>query len=88
MTGAPLLLPKPFVTKEASVCTSEEIRELSKQMTNINFNELSEGNLHSVPKVYILKDLQHCTNVWIRVDRVRRALFQQVGFVTNVLIGM
>ena len=54
--------------------TSEKVRKLAEQMSSINFQTNSSGNTHSTPKVFIPKDLQKCSHVWLRTDRVRRPL--------------
>ena len=43
-------------------------------MSSINFQTNSSGKIHSTPKVFIPKDLQRCSHVWLRTDRVRRPL--------------
>ena len=43
-------------------------------MFKLDFAKLSEWRLHSVSKAYLPQELQSCTHVWIRVNRVRQAL--------------
>ena len=74
VTGRSLLMPSPFIDNNDKECTSETVRDFAKQMSTIDFHEMSYGRPHSVPKSYIPRDLQSCTHVWVRVDRVRRPL--------------
>ena len=75
VTGTELLLPKPLIASEDMPSfTSEKVRKLAEQMSSINFQTNSSGNIHSTSKVFIPKDLQRCSHVWLRTDRVRRPL--------------
>lgn len=75
VTGSSLLLPKPMiVSEEGSTFTSDRVQKLAQEMSLIDVQRDEGGILHSVPKAYIPKDLQTCSHVWLRIDRVRRPL--------------
>ena len=79
VTGTSLLFPRPLISQdnlceETSNLSSKVVKELSQQMSKINFDELSTGRLHSRPKSFIPEDLKVCSHVWIRVDRIRKPL--------------
>ena len=54
--------------------TSEKVRKLAEQMSSIIFQTNSNRNIHSTPKLFIPKDLQQCSHIWLRTDRVRQPL--------------
>jgi hypothetical protein len=74
VTGANLLLPRPLITETNEDCSEETISKLQEIMRSIDFQSLSEGRSHVSTKSYIPKDLQTCTHVWLRIDRVRKHL--------------
>lgn len=74
VTGTTLLLPHPLVSTDNSMCSSDSIRKLALEMSKIDFYQMSGGQIHSTPKSFIPTDLNTSSHVWIRVDRVRRAL--------------
>lgn len=75
VTGTPLLVPRPMINRnDGSNFTSETVQRLAQEMAKIDFRQLSEGRLHSVPRIHIPHDLKTCTHVWLRIDRVRRPL--------------
>ena len=43
-------------------------------MSQLDLADLSSSKSHSFPKSYVPKDLETCKYVWLRVERVRRAL--------------
>ena len=74
VTGDHLLLPRPVISSETPILEHEDIKTIAKEMSKLNFQQLSEGHLHSIPKSFIPADLKKCTHVWMRVNRVRRPL--------------
>ena len=75
LTGNQFLMPKPVIsTSPSTQLNHEEIKNIAQEMSKLDFKQLSEGRLHSVPKQHIPSALKTCTHVWLRVDRVRRAL--------------
>lgn len=78
VTGSSLLLPRPMISQESletEEFNNESIKRLSKEMHLYNFsNNLSLSNHHGTPKSYIPANLNKCSHVWLRVDRVRRPL--------------
>ena len=53
---------------------SDTVRDLAERMSRVDFPSLSTGSDHSSTHSYRSPDLQSCTHVWLRVDRVRRPL--------------
>ena len=41
---------------------------------SIDFISMSPGVVNSTPKAYVPKNLDKCSKVWLRVDRVRKSL--------------
>ena len=76
VTGSMLLAPKPLIEKDNDTVQFQHqfIQELAKRMSEIDFTQYSEGDIHSVPKAYVPKELKQCDYVWKRVDRVRKPL--------------
>lgn len=77
VTGTSLFYPRPMIENKFPddySFNNEEIRTLANEMSKIDFENLSRGNLHSNPKSYIPVDLKTCTHVWVRIDRVRKSL--------------
>ena len=73
VTGSYLNIPRILKSEEEEF-NNENIKDLVKCMSEINFESLSEGIHHSSPPVYIPNDLLTCTHVWLRRDRLRKAL--------------
>ena len=75
VTGSLLLSPQTLIQHDNKLQFNNKfIQELSKRMSELDFSRLTEGELHSTSKSYVPSDLQSCTHVWLRVDRVRRPL--------------
>lgn len=76
ITGADMLLPLPILqdVTDSEEYTSETIKQLSKEMAKFKFSDFSDGHHHGIKKSYLPKDLESCTHVWLRIDRVRRPL--------------
>lgn len=75
VTGGHLLCPKVAVDPDSSSKLQHDfVKELSERMTELDFGVNSEGVHHGSVKEYIPKDLENCSHVWLRVDRVRRPL--------------
>ena len=76
LTGANMLLPLPLISENiaSNEFTSETVRNLAKQMYQLNMNLTSHGHHHGTLKSYVPYDLLRCSHVWLRVDRVRRPL--------------
>ena len=76
VTGSSLLLPRPVIEDQGSTdvnLTCKEVSELSAEMKKIDFQRMAEGHHHGTNRSYIPNDMNSCTEVWIRVDRVRRS---------------
>ena len=54
--------------------TSSLPSDLTKTFSKINFSEIARGSRHSTSPVYLPKNLNSCTHVWLRVDRVKKSL--------------
>ena len=77
VTGSMLLSPKLMVAPQVPTFAQQKemISEFITRMRELDFSESSYGYLHSSSvKSYVPKDLESCTHVWVRVDRVRRPL--------------
>lgn len=75
VTGSQILLPQPIVGEMYdNDFNSDHVKKLATEMGKMDFNSMSYGKLHSVPKPYVPKDLLECDKVWVRVDRVRKSL--------------
>lgn len=78
VTGAEILLPQALIeereeTEERSL-SSDAIKRIHQELSKLNLSEMSRGYHHGTQKQYIPKDLQTCSHVWLRIDRVRRPL--------------
>lgn len=75
VTGTELLCPRIAIDREASsgVQTSF-VRELARHMTELDFRRLSDGVFHGGSRVHLPTDLDTCSHVWLRIDRIRHAL--------------
>ena len=72
-----LLSPKLMVASQIPTFAQQKemILEFIMRMRELDFSESSYGYLHSSSvKSFVPKDLESCTHVWVRVDRVRRPL--------------
>lgn len=78
VTGSALMLPKLLISNEkenADSFTNSDINKLIKEMSLIDIDKLASGKIHSSSsKCYVPKELNSCEYVWLRTDRVRRAL--------------
>ena len=77
VTGSMLLSPKLMVASQIPTFAQQKemISEFIMRMRELDFSESSYGYLHSSSvKSFVPKDLESCTHVWVRVDRVRRPL--------------
>ena len=77
VTGTKLLSPKISIDKntDTSKFNQHFIKELATRMKEIDFMNASSGTTHNRnTNSYVPPELQTCTHVWIRIDRVRRSL--------------
>ena len=74
LTGSNLLLPKPIINDDQSPLSHDAVKKIASEMTKLDFQELSNGRIHSNTKTFIPSDLKKCSHVWLRVDRVRKPL--------------
>ena len=75
VTGTHALLPQIYIDPNYNhEFTHKSIVELCEEMRKFDFNKLSQGSLHSVPKSYVPPDLKICEYVWLRIDRVKKPL--------------
>ena len=71
VTGTSLLVPN---VNSSRVTDSSFIKQLARSMREIDFARLSEGKVNSPRSQYIPHGLRSSSHLWVRVDRVRRAL--------------
>ena len=77
VTGSYMNIPRILTGKDenpSGELNETQIKELIRCMRSINFQELSQGIHHGKAKSYVPKELQTCTHVWVRIDRVRKPL--------------
>ena len=75
VTGSLLLHPRIGVDRQPPPDgASESVRELANRLAETDFLSGSDGRHHSLSQPYMPADLSTCTHVWLRVDRVRRAM--------------
>ena len=76
VTGAQMLLSQPIVNPDFNdqEFSTAEIRKLSVEMSKINTDMMSKGRSHGSKPVHVPKELESCTCVWLRIDRVRKPL--------------
>jgi len=71
LTGTTLLVPAVQKSKATDI---EFVKNLARTMKQLDYATLSEGRIHGPHQPYIPQQLRKATKVWLRVDRVRRAL--------------
>ncbi len=77
VTGTSLMLPHSLFSESGEFSKSplDFIQTLAKNLSTMDFAVMSEGIHHAKHLTTNLPDaLKTCTHVWVRVDRVRRAL--------------
>ena len=74
VTGSFLLSPQPLISKSSDSSSHEIINTFAKEMNSLDFSSFSTGTKHSSSISYIPNDLQKCSKVWLRTDRVRKSL--------------
>ena len=74
VTGSSMLFPRLLLSSETPSTTHDTIKQLIDDMKSVDFESLAIGDCHSPPSTYIPSDLKHCSQVWLRVDRVRKSL--------------
>ena len=76
VTGSPFLLPQPMIGLNIGNGSfgSEDIKSLALEMQKFELNSLENSSRSPKSTSYIPKELNTCTHVWVRVDRVRRPL--------------
>lgn len=75
VTGTELLCPRVTVESTSSANIQHQfVRDLARRMSEIDFRRLSAGSAHGETASYVPKELDACTHVWVRVDRVRHSL--------------
>ena len=74
VTGLQLLLPKLIMDKEDPDLHRDDIRKIAKEIRKLNIALLSEGQLRTTQKAFVLEDLKSATYVWLRTDRIRKLL--------------
>ena len=73
LTGDAFLLPQPLIAKNFTEYSNEHIKRLAEEMNKVDFELLHPEISHSQGS-YIPHELETCSHVWLRVDRVRRPL--------------
>ena len=75
LTGSDLLIP-PILANSSEIkeFSTEYVRKLVNEMSQIDFQSLSTGRHHVSSKSYIPSELNDCSHVWLRIDRIRRPL--------------
>lgn len=73
ITVTSVLLPKTIAERDSMEFTNVKVRQLA-QMLKLETEFLSEGRLHTVPKSFILREVNKCPHVWLWIDRVRHPL--------------
>lgn len=77
VTGTTLLSPNVLHSdvSKSSKLSHNFVKDLALRMKEIDFCALSSGIHHPNSRTtYIPKELQTCTHVWVRIDRVKRPL--------------
>ena len=75
VTGDLLLQPRLSVDRQPPPDgATDTVRDLARRLSEIDFLTSSEGQHHGHPPSHLPADLNTCTHVWLRVDRVRRPL--------------
>ena len=74
VTGSFLLSPRPLISPADDSSSHEIINTFAKEMNSLDFSSFSAGTKHSSPASYIPTDLQKCSKVWLRTDRIRKSL--------------
>jgi len=74
VTGTNMLCPAPMISGTTIVTTDASLRSLVRDMQSIDFSSSASGSCHSLPQPYVPDDLSVCSNVWLRVDRIRKSL--------------
>lgn len=79
VTGTDILIPKPIISPldEPIPFDQEALKTLSQEMSKLDLDFMSSGKSHnsnSRQYSHIPKDLSTCQKVWLRTDRVRKAL--------------
>lgn len=74
VTGTNVLVPPVAIVSDELEDPIGYVGELAKTMSSIDFHALSGGSNHAVPRPYVPKELDSCSHVWLRIDRVLRPL--------------
>ena len=75
VTGSNMLMPQIMIDNDSeNNFDSEYVKKLVTEMQKLDIDNMAMGRLHSKPKEFIPPELKTCEYVWLRVDRVRKAL--------------
>ena len=77
VTGTNMRVPQVLIQSDnnSSQFNEPQIAELARHMSQIDTDKLATGNIHSASrKCYVPSELHTCEFVWLRTDRVRKAL--------------
>ena len=50
------------------------MKKLADEMTRFDIDSLSQGKFVNKPSIHVPIDLNSCSHVWLRRDRIRRSL--------------
>ena len=75
VTGSPMLLPYPIINNDNHInedFSIDCVKNLANAMLKLKVQDFSKQYPNN--KTFIPKELNKCTHVWLRVDRVRKPL--------------
>jgi cleavage and polyadenylation specificity factor subunit 1 len=75
VTGSSMLVPQPILAnEEPAEYNHDQIKILAQEMSQLDLSQFSTPHHDTQRKTYVPSDLDKCSHVWVRVDRVRRPL--------------
>lgn len=76
VTGSNFLIPYPIIDNKncSNKFSNPDVKSLATEMCKLNIENSTNSRNYNRVGTYIPSDLNKCTHVWVRVDRVRRPL--------------
>ena len=75
VTGSQILLSELLISNgDSRTFSHDSINKLADEMTRLEIDSLSQGKFVNKPPIHVPKDLNSCSHVWLRTDRIRRSL--------------